>query len=104
MLATLRRSVTSSIVSKTIGRTISRSLFIQTAETPNPHSLKFIPGRPVYITEDDSGYYAKSTDMNSITASPLAKRLIRSTDAVTGVYLGSDFVTVTKLPNMPWDR
>lgn len=81
----------------------SRSLFIQTSSTPNPHSLKFLPGRPVYTTPDDSGFYAAAADFNALTQSPLARRLVRATDAVGGVYLGSDFVTVTKAADASWD-
>ncbi len=65
-------------------------MFIQTEATPNPATLKFMPGREVL---------AKGTaDYRSVTeadASPLAKRLF-DVDGVTGVFLGSDFISVTK--------
>jgi Fe-S cluster biogenesis protein NfuA len=65
-------------------------MFIQTEATPNPATLKFIPGRAVL----DSG----SMEFNSREAalrSPLAERLF-DVAGVTGVFYGSDFITVTK--------
>lgn len=65
-------------------------MFIQTEATPNPATLKFIPGRAVL----DSGTM-EFTDRDSATRSPLAERLF-GVPGVTGVFYGSDFVTVTK--------
>ena len=65
-------------------------MFIQTEATPNPATLKFIPGRQVL----DSGTM-EFTDRDSATRSPLAERLF-AVPGVTGVFYGSDFVTVTK--------
>ncbi len=65
-------------------------MFIQTEETPNPATLKFIPGRVVL----DTG----TLDFRSpedAEASPLASRIF-AIDGVTGVFFGQDFVTVTK--------
>ena len=65
-------------------------MFIQTEATPNPATLKFLPGQTVV----DNGSY----DFRSIKdaeKSPLALRLFDVKD-VTGVFLGYDFVTVTK--------
>ena len=64
-------------------------MFIQTEATPNPATLKFIPGRIVL----DSGTMEFNRD--SATRSPLAARLFE-VPGVTGVFFGSDFVTVTK--------
>jgi Fe-S cluster biogenesis protein NfuA len=65
-------------------------MFIQTETTPNPASLKFLPGRIVlgdgtaeFRTADEAG------------RSPLAERLF-GVSGVGGVFLGSDFITVTK--------
>ena len=65
-------------------------MFIQTEATPNPQTLKFLPGRDVlpggaidYPTPDDG------------MASPLARRLF-AVNGVRGVFLGSDFIAVTK--------
>jgi hypothetical protein len=73
-----------------------RSVFIQTLDTPNPESLKFIPsGVPVLESngEDLNGYYVTKNDpINEILRSPLAKRLF-DVEGVKAVYLGSDFVT-----------
>jgi Fe-S cluster biogenesis protein NfuA len=65
-------------------------MFIQTEATPNPATLKFIPGRPV-LGEGTAEFRAKS----EANASPLATRLF-DVDGVTGVFLGSDFISVTK--------
>ena len=65
-------------------------MFIQTEATPNPATLKFIPGRAVL----DTGTM-EFTDRDSATRSPLAERLF-GVPGVTGVFYGSDFVTVTK--------
>jgi Fe-S cluster biogenesis protein NfuA len=65
-------------------------MFIQTEATPNPATLKFLPGRPVLpdgvLDIPDAAQAAKS---------PLAERLF-AVAGVTGVFLGSDFITVTK--------
>ncbi|HZP20840.1 MAG TPA: NifU family protein [Bauldia sp.] len=65
-------------------------MFIQTETTPNPQSLKFLPGRAVL--GDDKAEY-RSADEAS--ASPLAERLF-ALPGVSAVFLGSDFITVTK--------
>ena len=65
-------------------------MFIQTEATPNPATLKFLPGRTVLP--------AGTLDMPDRAAaaqSPLALRLFEVA-GVTGVFLGSDFITVTK--------
>jgi Fe-S cluster biogenesis protein NfuA len=65
-------------------------MFIQTEATPNPATLKFIPGRMVL----ENGTMEFSSP-ESAARSPLAERLFAVT-GVTGVFYGSDFVTVTK--------
>ena len=65
-------------------------MFIQTERTPNPATLKFLPGRAVM----DSGT-ANFTDPESAAQSPLAASLFTLGD-VTGVFLAGDFITVTK--------
>src|SRR6266545_1597924 len=65
-------------------------MFIQTEATPNPATLKFLPGRTV-LPEG-------TLDMRDRTAaaqSPLAARLF-GIDGVSGVFFGADFITVTK--------
>ena len=65
-------------------------MFIQTEATPNPATLKFLPGRPV-LTDG----VLDIPDAAQAAKSPLAERLF-ALPGVTGVFLGSDFITVTK--------
>ena len=65
-------------------------MFIQTEATPNPATLKFIPGRDV-LGEGTLEF----RDRETATRSPLAEKLF-AIPGVTGVFYGSDFVTVTK--------
>jgi Fe-S cluster biogenesis protein NfuA len=65
-------------------------MFIQTEATPNPATLKFLPGRPVL----DSGTL-DLRDASEAARSPLAERLF-GIDGISGVFFGSDFITVTK--------
>jgi Fe-S cluster biogenesis protein NfuA len=65
-------------------------MFIQTETTPNPATLKFLPGRTVL----DTGTL-DMPDRTDAAKSPLAESLFRI-DGVGGVFLGSDFITVTK--------
>jgi Fe-S cluster biogenesis protein NfuA len=67
-----------------------KTMFIQTEATPNPATLKFIPGRLVL----DSGAM-EFTSREAASRSPLAERLF-DVPGVTGVFYGSDFITVTK--------
>ena len=67
-------------------------MFIQTEATPNPQTLKFIPGQTVM----QSGS-ADFPSAEGVEASPLAARIF-AVDGVEGVFLGPDFVTVTKGP------
>jgi Fe-S cluster biogenesis protein NfuA len=65
-------------------------MFIQTEATPNPATLKFIPGQPVLPGDTRDFRSAEEAQ-----PSPLASRLF-DVDGVSGVFLGSDFITVTK--------
>src|SRR4029077_3104693 len=65
-------------------------MFIQTEATPNPATLKFIPGRVVL-----DGGTMEFASRESAARSPLAERLFGVT-GVTGVFFGYDFITVTK--------
>ena len=79
-----------------------RSVFIQTESTPNPESLKFVPGKPVLGESDENkGYYATKDDVSEINRSPLMKHIFK-VDGVKSIYLGADFVTVTKLATAHW--
>ena len=72
-------------------------MFIQTEQTPNPASLKFLPGMSVM----GEGGTANFPDADSAAISPLATRLF-GVDGVVGVFFGSDFVTVTKTDAQEW--
>ncbi|MEM8790026.1 MAG: NifU family protein [Pseudomonadota bacterium] len=65
-------------------------MFIQTEATPNPATLKFLPGQAV-MQAGSADFPAPTTP----DVSPLAARIF-AVDGVTGVFLGRDFVTVTK--------
>ena len=72
-------------------------MFIETESTPNPATLKFLPGRDVmgtgatadFVVGDDAG------------RSPLAVRLL-ALEGVARVFLGADFITVTKFDTTEW--
>ncbi|XP_062995451.1 NFU1 iron-sulfur cluster scaffold homolog, mitochondrial isoform X1 [Elgaria multicarinata webbii] len=67
-----------------------RSMFIQTQDTPNPNSLKFIPGKPVLESRT-----IEFTSPASTYCSPLARQLFRI-EGVKSIFFGTDFITVTK--------
>jgi Fe-S cluster biogenesis protein NfuA len=71
-------------------------MFIQTEQTPNPATLKFLPGRVVMPTGT-----ANFTDAAATHASPLAERLF-SLPQICGVFFGADFITVTKDDDGDW--
>ncbi len=71
-------------------------MFIQTEETPNPATLKFLPGRDV-LGRGTADFAQADAAGNS----PLAQRLF-AVEGVTRVFLGADFVTVTKEEGRDW--
>jgi Fe-S cluster biogenesis protein NfuA len=71
-------------------------MFIQTEQTPNPATLKFLPGRAVI-----EGGVVDFTAPERAEASPLARRVF-AVEGVTGVFLGADFITVTKAEGQDW--
>ncbi len=71
-------------------------MFIQTEQTPNPATLKFLPGRTVLETGT-----ANFPDVGSAARSPLAERLFE-VEGVVGVFFGADFVSVTKDEEREW--
>jgi Fe-S cluster biogenesis protein NfuA len=71
-------------------------MFIQTEETPNPATLKFVPGREVMANGT-----LDVTDARTAVNSPLAEALF-GIEGVRGVFLGGDFVTVTKAADKGW--
>jgi Fe-S cluster biogenesis protein NfuA len=75
---------------------IVRIMYIETETTPNPATLKFLPGRQVMPTGTRD--FASPEDA---AASPLAQALFDLGD-VTGVFFGSDFVSVSAAPGVEW--
>jgi len=74
-------------------------MFIQTEQTPNPATLKFLPGRQVMSSGTANFTSADAAGRRS----PLAERLF-ALPQVTGVFLGADFVTVTKSGDGDWHQ
>lgn len=72
-------------------------MFIQTEQTPNPASLKFLPGCEVMVR--GTAEFRAAAD--AAKDSPLAARLF-AIHGVNGVFLGGDFVTVTKAGDFDW--
>ncbi|OQR82292.1 iron-sulfur cluster scaffold protein Nfu-like protein [Achlya hypogyna] len=79
----------------------ARSMFIQTENTPNPHSIKFLPGRAVLDERFTTGvdFTPKSPEVRQ---SLLAKELF-TIHGVTRVFFGKDFISVTKTEDEDWD-
>ena len=72
-------------------------MFVQTEVTPNPNSLKFLPGKKV----SNSGPYeiTKKDQINN----ELVKNIL-SVNGVEGVFLGKDFISVNKSDQIKWDE
>ena len=71
-------------------------MFIETETTPNPATLKFLPGE-----QDMAAGTREFTDDEQAEASPLAAALFSLGD-VTGVFFGRDFISVTAAPGVDW--
>ncbi|QDL93492.1 NifU family protein [Paroceanicella profunda] len=71
-------------------------MFIQTESTPNPATLKFLPGETVMQAGT-----ADFPSSDAAATSPLARRIF-DVEGVSGVFLGQDFVTVTKSDLVDW--
>ena len=72
-------------------------MFVQTEETPNPNSLKFLPGKNV----SNSGPY-EITNKNEVDNELI--RNILSVQGVEGIFLGKDFLSVNKNDHIKWDE
>ena len=72
-------------------------MFIQTEDTPNPETLKFIPGDTILKTGT-----ADFSSKDDALKSPLALRLFE-VDGVKRVFLANDFISVTKNPELDWN-
>ena len=73
-------------------------MFIQTEGTPNPSTLKFLPGCDVMGRAGTANF----TTVEMAARSPLAVRLFE-TEGVDGIFLGDDFITVTKIDDKEWE-
>ena len=71
-------------------------MFVQTEVTPNPNSLKFLPGKKV----SNSGSY-EITNKND-TQNALVRNIL-SMNGVEGIFLGEDFISVNKKDEIKWD-
>ena len=72
-------------------------MFIQTQETPNPNSLKFIPSKGV--SDDGSYEYLNESE----TQIPLIKNIL-SINGVTGIFLSQDFLSINKSQDENWEN
>ena len=71
-------------------------MFVQTEVTPNPNSLKFLPGKNV----SNSGFFEVTKKED--TDSELVRNLL-SINGVVGVFLGSDFLSINKKEDINWE-
>tara|TARA_Y100000816_G_C26015828_1_gene531234 strand:+ start:114 stop:653 length:540 start_codon:yes stop_codon:yes gene_type:complete len=72
-------------------------MFVQTELTPNPNSLKFIPGK--IVSNNGSFEVTKKTQTNN----ELIRNLL-SVNGVEGIFLGMDFISINKNENASWDE
>ena len=72
-------------------------MFVQTETTPNPNSLKFLPGKTV--SKDGSFEVTKKGEIDNELV-----RNILSINGVTGVFLGTDFLSINKTENIEWEE
>ena len=72
-------------------------MFVQTEITPNPNSLKFIPGK---IVSKNGSFEITSKDE---TNNELIKNLL-SVNGVQGIFLGKDFISINKYDHISWDE
>ncbi|KAI6714366.1 nifU-like protein [Diplocarpon mali] len=82
----------------------SRSIFIQTENTPNPDALKFLPNHPILPSGLSSPFLEYLNPRSTLAPphpSPLAAQLM-NIDGITSVFYGADFITVTKRADANW--
>ena len=72
-------------------------MFVQIEKTPNPNSLKFLPGKKV--SEDGSYEILNKDETNNYLI-----RNILSVNGVTGIFLGEDFLSVNKEKDIEWEN
>lgn len=78
-----------------------RTVFINTETTPNPQSMKFLPGQEVLPEAFGTGMFFQRGDFREVDRSPLAKAILGVT-GVKSIFLGKDFITVTKNTDEAW--
>ncbi|XP_055587048.1 NFU1 iron-sulfur cluster scaffold homolog, mitochondrial-like [Uranotaenia lowii] len=86
-----------SICNKPAWLASTRNMFIQTQDTPNPDSLKFLPGVAVLEKGQTMDFPSKMSSLGS----PLAKLLFRI-EGVSSVFFGPEFVTISKEEDAEW--
>lgn len=82
----------------------TRSIFIQTENTPNPDALKFLPNSPILppgLPTPFLEYLSPRSTLAPPHPSPLAASLM-NIDGITSVFYGVDFITVTKAADANW--
>jgi len=72
-------------------------MFVQTENTPNPNSLKFLPGKTV----SNSGSF--EITKKDETDNELIRNLL-SVNGIEGIFLGKDFISINKFDNVSWDE
>ena len=72
-------------------------MFVQTEITPNPNSLKFLPGK--LVSKGGSFEITRKDDVNN----ELVKNIL-SINGVEGIFLGKDFISINKHDDIPWDE
>ncbi len=72
-------------------------MFVQTENTPNPNSLKFLPGK--IVSNGGSFEITKKEE----TKNELVRNLL-SVNGVEGIFLGKDFISINKYDNISWDE
>lgn len=80
-----------------------RNIFIKTESTPNPQSMKFLPGREVLPENYGTGMHIEAKNGREIARSPLAKAIFKVA-GLKSLFFGRDFITVTKESNENWHR
>lgn len=80
-----------------------RTMFIQTASTPNPESIKFLPGRQISDENGEAvqGFYVTATEKDEISKSPLCQEIFKI-EGVKSIYLTADSITITKYAEAHW--
>ena len=72
-------------------------MFVQTEITPNPNSLKFLPGK--IVSSNGSFEITKKDETNN----ELVRNLL-SVNGVEGIFLGKDFISINKYDDVEWDE